>query len=181
MQQETAPQEVLPPVSASVHPVTNHTAPSEHETSLLRAIMKTTFVPVSALLGLLVANTEVRGSANRKALTETTLKDIAEKQMKAKSKLQAERLAGKISKQEFQQLETEQLRNFRKAVDTRMKYMGYNFLNKFNYVARSDAQKAIIDGITVAGITIGALFAVGNSKSIVDFLSGDEEKEKRSR
>lgn len=78
-------------------------------------------------------------------------------------------------------------KEYSKAVGGKMKALGFgdgwgrmeDLPNKWHSVNRGTKQSAIISGLTVAGVAIGALLTIANSKSLIEYFSQDSQAKER--
>ncbi len=128
--------------------------------------------PISAFMGFTVARLEVR-DANRQAMQDGSLKDIIEARDKALKPLIEARVKNEITEEEFMRRDAVIRRINRQTADERIVHMGRRtFMDKFNYVPRSVARKAIMDGMTVAGIALGVMLTVSDSQILANLTEG---------
>jgi hypothetical protein len=148
------------------------------DSSFLSKLLRFVAFPVAGVSGYYASLTEVRNKAHQVARQTGVLDDIDplwEAQRKANAKLRVE---GAITETEHLLRDRVNRAGHRAALDARMEYMGLGgFLPKLNYISRSSKQRALIDGMTVAGISLGALLTIANSKSITTLFSDDTAEE----
>ncbi len=155
----------------------NTPAGNEQDISAVRKILRFAAFPIAAIAGFLVTHTEIRGAANKTALQDGTFKDIFEENDAARRPNIMARIKNEITQEQFLERENTIRDRYRATADARMEHMGHGgFWEKFAYVSRSNAQKAVIDGLTVGGVTFGALLAL-SSNSIMDKLTPGHGRE----
>lgn len=139
-------------------------------------VLRVLAFPISFISGLIVAHVQVRGSAAREAINDGSLKDIVDNYSKQRSPIITARIRGELSAEEFSKLSIEARDIYRHAADARMQHMGHgSFLERLSYVPRSAAQKALLEGVAVAGVTLGALLALSNSRLLSVFKNDRED------
>ncbi len=155
-------------------------APKAQEKSgFFSKILKAVSVPVAAAAGFTVTYTEVRGNARKSAKQDGTLSDVVKDNEISQGAVIELRKAGQISKEEFLARSATNRDIYRKAADARLDHMGHgSFLKKFDYISRSNKSRAIIEGLAVTGIAIGAMFAVANSKVLDTMFSKKSDEDK---
>lgn len=176
-------------------PTTAQPAPVKEDTPhLLNRMIKIAAYPIAAISGFAVMNRDVHSSAYQKAkgvVGNPLFKDIADTYEPQFTK-NAEALMRKdnpISQQEFSAIDMKIKTAHSNAVSKRIEKLGLgneffglkNFSTKWNYINRSKRQQAMINGLTVSGIAIGALLTIGNSKVLGDMLSTPDDSHEKSR
>lgn len=64
-----------------------------------------------------------------------------------------------------------------KKIEGRLEELGlHSFPAQWEFIHRSQKQSAIINGLTITGITLGALLSVANSKALARFFADDDDK-----
>lgn len=80
-------------------------------------------------------------------------------------------LAGNINTEEFWKRSMKLKAEFQHLGDERSKSIGLtSFLHKWQYMPRSAKQEAIINGITVSSVVVGAMIALSANKSFSELL-----------
>ena len=155
----------VPPEAAS---------PEQDNPLFAQRVIKFLAYPFSLAAGLLVTHTSVRDSAYQKAKKRGGFCDIEETFGNEHSHDLALRLNERISKEEFLERSISNKVRHSHAVQEQMEKLGIaGFTSKWNYINRGNKQKAIIEGLTVGGIAIGAILTIANSKSLTQLFSKD--------
>jgi hypothetical protein len=157
-------------------------APEEaKKTPLFNRVLKMAAYPAAALSGFWATSVNVHNSAYNKAKALGAFDDILETATtRSKSEVEARR-KGQISLEEFSEKWPKSKLAFQEAAEARMKYMGLDsFKNKWKYMAKESKQEAVLVGLTVTGIAIGALLTIANSKTVGN-LFGSEKDDSKSR
>ena len=70
--------------------------------------------------------------------------------------------------------------SYQKLADERMEKIGLDsFAKKWNYMAKANKQDAVLIGMTVFGVAIGALLTMSNSKTLNNLFSKDSSQEQK--
>ena len=176
--------EVVPVAEKSVTPAIEKTAPApdkpEKEDRLHWAnrMLKVAAYPIAAISGLWVTHTSIHAKFNQYARELKEFQVIEKKFAPLRQELATKCDMGIIDKvTNLTEGSKLRLAN-RHAIDVQMEKLGYDgVINKFRGLSRNKRQLAIVEGMTVAGIAIGALLTMANSKTLIEFFSGKEEKD----
>ena len=182
------PQTLAPAVEILPTP-----APKEKEDTLhwLNRALKIAAYPIAGLSGLLVAANDLHGSAYKKAqsvLGDPFFGKIHAKHKplyKANAEQYERRDKGGVVLTKFFDEEMRIKNLHSPAVGMKMKELGFSeeffglkdIVHKWKYVNRGSKQQAVVNGMTVAGIAIGALLTMAGSKTLIEMFSGKEEKD----
>ena len=153
----------------------------EQKTSpFMKAIEILTF-PVSGLAGLWTTHISIRNDAQEVAKApDLFLHKTFTDYQKVRVKHDHLRETNAITKQEWQALDTGSRNAYRAILDAKMEEHGLGtFMSKWNYVSRSARQKAVIEGMGVAMVAVGALLSITNSKFVQHMFDSDTKGNER--
>jgi hypothetical protein len=151
-------------------------AKKEQELPLFNRILRVAAYPIALASGLWATHTDLRNTSYDSARRQGAFNDLLEKHRPIASQGVQDRIAGKISAEEFFQQAMKNKGEYSKAVDERMKTLGVkSMFDKWKYINRADKKHALVEGMKVVGISLGAMLTVANSKSLVDFFVGDKK------
>jgi len=167
---------------------------TEDNPHIFNKILKVVAYPVAAISGLWVAGREVHNGVYQKASSvegNPIFGDIRSQFKPQYTKNAEEAVSGAISKEVFLANEFAIKTEHSRAIGERLEKIGFsnrnqgfgfkNFAAKWKYVNNGTKQSAIIQGLTVSGIAIGAMLTIANSKSIIDYFAKDKDKDEKTR
>jgi len=152
--------------------------------------------PISGLLGLWTTANDVHYAAYVKLKTQKradgksiAFGDLEEKYGAQYAENGAKLVAGSIDAGEFlskdlaiKELHSPQVGARMAAAGLGNEWLGLKKLpQKWQFIGRDGKQRAVISGLTIAGISIGALLTIANSKSLGSLLGGKEKEDEISR
>jgi len=125
--------------------------------------------PIAAISGIWAANASVHNHAYDMAKKLGAFDDLLAKAT-PKSKCDAhELLAGKITTDEYVARSAKIKETWQVEGLKRMEELGLNsFSRKWKYMARAARQETILTSLTAAGIAIGALLTIADSKNVLE-------------
>jgi hypothetical protein len=145
--------------------------------SIMSKALRITAIPLGVLLGGWTTYINVRASANEKAKQVSPLKEINDDFSKDLENTFLLRSRGAISAEECAERAVMNKAAHTEATTRFMKNMGLDGpIKKWGFIHKANRQKAIVEGLTVAGITVGSMLAVANIKSIKEFFLGDPDE-----
>lgn len=146
-------------------------APQKQNIDAVNAALKLAALPVAAASGAWVAHTSVRSSMYRTISNSKSFKAI-ETKFNAKYDANEELLVKKLIDNKAYSENWSAIRaEHGKEVQALMKMFGVEgFFQKFQKLNRSNKQNAIIAGMSAAGISIGAIFAIADMKVLNGLL-----------
>jgi hypothetical protein len=164
---------------------TTFPVPSEERSNLLHRFLKIFAFPIAAVSGFWATHTSVRSSAFKTAEDLKIFRKIDGDYLRERKAHIDAHDRGQISMAELHKRDTILKREHRGKIRTRMGEIGRsNFVTQWDYISRSSRQRAIIDGMTVVGVSIGAMLTIGDSKWLTDQLfhrGDDKEKSEKGR
>lgn len=139
--------------------------------------------PISALTGYWTASVTAHHASYNKAKGLGTFDDLsAIASSKGKADIQ-DALKGEITTEEFGQRVIKNTEAFRTPGFERMEKLGLQyshdlktFKNKWNFMSLESRQTALLNGLAVSGITIGAVLSMANSKTLTNMFSGKSKE-----
>lgn len=132
--------------------------------------------PIAAVSGFWAANVSVHNNAYNTAKTLGAFDDILDVATPKSISDLHQGVVGKISTAECYARSIENKLNYQKLADERMAKIGLDsFRSKWNYMAKANKQDAVLIGMTVFGIAIGALFAISESKTLNNLISSEKK------
>lgn len=149
-------------------------ATTEHET-FINKVLRVVAYPVAAISGFFVTANEVHNAVYSK-LKDTPgdpyFGEIAKKFKGEYAKNAQEYISGEIDAAARLQDELRIKKQYSEAIGAKLSELGFsdgffrmkNFTNKWQTVSRGTKQNAVINGLTVAGIAIGAILSTTNSR-----------------
>jgi hypothetical protein len=146
--------------------------------SLYQRVMKLLAYPVAIASGYWAASTRVHNDAYNQAKRLGVFNDVL-KDMTPKSEAVVQnRIDNKITVEKFTHDSMELKGEYQRLADARLKHVGLDtFRKKWNYMEKSSKQVAIIEGLTVFGIAIGAMLTMGESKALSKIFSKKEKSD----
>jgi hypothetical protein len=136
--------------------------------------------PISAFTGFWVTRQSARSSVYDNAMFHDLTADLRNplvEEAKAKGREAAATIkaGGKV---DFYEMTKEMHQNFSKDIETRMEGATLGKLHKkWKFMMPHQKHKALIHGFTAAGISIGALLAMANSKTVSNLFLNDKDKD----
>ena len=151
----------------------------EEKTSVFSKVVDIIAFPAAALTGYWTAHTSIRNDAQEIAKApDLFLHDLFDKYQKKRVEYDRKREANLITKEEWQELDKTTRDEYRYLLDTKMEEHGLgSFMSKWNYITRTERQKALIEGMGVSMIVVGALFSISGNK-LMENLFGHSKKDK---
>jgi hypothetical protein len=153
------------------------------EPGLLSKALKALSVPIGAVSGYIVTRINIRHSAYENAKNHNMFKDITGSGTKREQAMHVigEAVIGaeKTGKQFEVLAQSIPLHaDYQKAFTKRMETAKLGtFLKQWKFTSSFQQQNAVINGLTVAGVAIGAIYAIASSKMIQHaFSNRDAEK-----
>jgi len=154
----------------------------EDNPHFINRMIKIVAYPISLAAGFLVTNTSVRDSAYQKAKKRGGFDDIEIKFGGKDRQDLVLKNSQLITQEEWLERAIKNKLSHSAAVQEKMEELGINrFASKWKYINRGNKQKAIIDGLTVAGISIGAILTIANTKSLTEFFFGESKNNGQDR
>jgi hypothetical protein len=152
----------------------------EAPTPFISKVLKWAGYPLAAISGYLVARNSVREDAYDTAKRFGVFDDILKEYKPINETNVKARLAGEITQEEFLARSAMTKTGYSKAASERLEHMGIGeFPEMWNYIRRGSKQRAVIEGMTVAGIAIGAWLTIANSKPFASLFAKDDEQHER--
>ena len=153
---------------------------SQEQSSLVGKAVKILSYPLAALSGFWAAKVSVHNSAYNTAKSLGAFDDILESAT-PKSKMDIkEGVQGIIDTAECYRRSIVNKLSYQKLADERMEKIGLDsFAKKWNYMAKANKQDAVLIGMTVFGVAIGALLTMSNSKTLNNLFSKDSSQEQK--
>ena len=149
----------------------------ENPNAFSRAL-KVIAYPFALVAGFWATNVRVHNSAYNVARTLKGFEDILGQETPKSEKEMAQRIAGELEKDEFFSRAINNRLSYTKAATERMEHLGLDsFYKKWRYIAEESKQVAIIEGLTISGIAIGALLTMANSKRLTTLFSRKHTEE----
>ncbi len=162
--------------------------------SLITRILKVAAFPVAGISGLWVTSNDLHTSAFSKAKSVSgnphfgPIADKYRNEYIANAQAFEAKLPGS-SQAEFLAKELEIKTRQSMEVGAKLEEMGFGHRyfglkdlgNKWRYVNRGSRQQALINGMTVAGITVGAILSVSSSKLLDNVFSNDKGDTEKNR
>lgn len=162
----------------------------KEEVAWWRKALRMGAYPFSILAGMWTVNREVHEATYQNLKRYGAFDDLLNKGEGGGLKLRnernvQERIAGKISVEDFLERSVQTKNEYGRGLTQRMDHMGLgkdyaNFPKKWNYMNRAGRSEALIKGATVTGISLAAILTVAQSKSLLDLL-GMEENQSNER
>jgi hypothetical protein len=158
---------------------TSKLAAEQEKEPVLNKALKIAAIPIGALTGFWTASTTAHDNAYNTALRGGAFDDLI---AKTKPKRQADveaLLNGSIGTEEYWQRALKNKADWHAVGFPRMKKLGLtNFWRKWRYMSLDGKPAVIQQGLTISGITIGALLSIANSKLLNDLFFGSKDSEK---
>lgn len=149
---------------------------TEEKPGLFGKVLKWAGYPVAAVSGYLVTRTAVNEETYETAKRFGVFDDILKEYRPLNDVNVKARMADEISQSEFLARSAITKAGYSKAASKRLEHMGVSeFPEMWNYIRRGARQRAVIEGMTVAGIAIGAWLTIANSKPFASLFAKDDE------
>jgi hypothetical protein len=144
-------------------------------------IMKAVGYPVAAISGLWATKVSVHNNAYNTAKKLGAFDDILEKTTPESRSQIKDLINNAIPTEEYITKSLQSKAAYQAAADERLELMGLNtFKNKWDYMAKASKQDAVLIGLTVSGIAIGAWLSIANNKSLSNLFSNGKENDTKT-
>jgi len=158
--------------------VTPGNAPAPIDFSFYNKVLKVVAFPIAAVSGWWTTLNSARGDAYRMGTEDGSIKDIVDAYHENKKPYIKARIEGKLPLEEFLKIEDKLRAQYRLDTDARMAHMGHGTLTgQMKYLRRSLRQKAALEGMTAAGVTLGVLLTVAESKVLATLFGSEAKKD----
>lgn len=153
------------------HNAAPETAPANEEKSAINTTLKLLSYPLAVVAGAWATNSTVRAGFYKGVSKLKEFKDIEEKYGKQYQDASTQCKKGLIDKAQRAESWATTRKNQLQEIEGLMETLGTNtFLSKWKEISRGNQQNAIITGLSVTGIAIGAILTVSNSKTLSGFF-----------
>ncbi len=153
----------------------NSTASQDNTTSVIGKTLKVLAYPIAAGIGFVVAKTKIEDHTYDELKKRGAFKDIQDEHAQTLSDIvenAAEQAIRDNKPTNILKATAAEHASYTNLVKERLKGFKLDSLvNKYNYINKSDRQRAVLDGFTSSGIAIGAILAIGNSKTLTHLFS----------
>ena len=161
-------------------------ASAEQETQrrapLFNKVLKLIAWPVSVVTGFMVAHTEVRDKAYNMAKRQGVFDALLPTHNNENRANHAQRVADVIDKEAFMAEHIHIKQSYSKQIQSQMEHMGIgSFTKKWNYIHRTDKQNAVISGVMIGAVALGALLTASASRNINELLFGNSKDDEKNR
>ena len=146
---------------------------------LIDQVLKAVSIPVAMFSGFFVLQRRVNKNAYDVAKSHGAFdKEMHETSEKARLNLQ-QGISGEITAKEFQKTARKLRRNYSESVKKTMQKLELDdFPKVWHHISKDAREKAIIEGMTVAGIAVGALLTIADNRWLSGQLKRDDKDEK---
>lgn len=150
---------------------------NEQSGGIASRLLRVLAYPIAAISGYWAADVSAHNSAYNTAKSLGAFDDIlAVSTPRSRLEIQ-ELITDKIATKEFWSKALASKSEYQIKADERMYKMGLRgFRSKWDYMAKANRQDAILVGMTVAGIAIGALLTMAESKAINNLFGSDDRQ-----
>jgi len=156
------------------------TPENREEDGIVSKILRVIAFPVAAMTGFFAARTSVHNSAYNQAKMLGAFDDIlSEATPKSRADIQ-ELVNHTIDTAEYLKRSAKIKSAYQAVGDVRMKELGLsNFVRKWKYMAKADQQVVTRAGLAAAGVTLGALLSIADSKLFTRLFSSHSKKDSK--
>lgn len=156
--------------------------PAQEKTSLLEKAVRLFAFPIAGISGLWAGHVSLRSSTKNTAKDFGVFARIDKERIPVSTATTMKRLAGETSVAEFLAEDAANKAEYTRQVGVELEKLGLNkTANQWKYVSQISKQRAVIEGMTVAGIAVGALLTITESKLLSRMFTHNKDQEGQNR